>query len=289
MIVVDNGSTDDTAAVVASVVDTLPIRCVLEPLPGLSHARNRGVVEANGELIIWTDDDVMVDPSWLSAYIEAASQFPDAGFFGGNITPILEEPANALFIRNFDNEVLGSLMARRAFAEPPARIELATMPYGANFAVRGAIQKHYRFDPHLGVSPLQRRNCEEINMLLEVVADGVSGRTVPKSNVRHFIPAARQTKEYIRQYYAATGETYAFVRTRPGYVIATSPLPSSKFHVMGMPAWYWKESLRHMLKALVARLKGQEAVWLHHFAEWQSRRAAIMFIAQNGRADVQAD
>jgi glycosyltransferase involved in cell wall biosynthesis len=283
VIVVDNGSTDDTPAVVASFAETLPIRRVREPLPGLSHARNRGVAEASGALIVWTDDDVTVHRRWLTAYLDAATQFPDAGFFGGNITPVLEEPVSALFARNFDSVVLGPLMARRIFPEPSAMIDLATMPYGANFAVRGALQKRYRFDPHLGVSPLQKRNAEETNMLLEAIADGITGRTVPQSDVSHFIPASRQTRKYIHDYYAAAGETDAFVRTRPGYPVATSPLPSSNFHVMGMPAWYWRAALRHGLKALIARLMGNESAWLHHVREWEVMRAMILFVIRNGR------
>ena len=36
----------------------LPLRLVHEPTPGLSNARNRGIAEARGDLVLWTDDDV---------------------------------------------------------------------------------------------------------------------------------------------------------------------------------------------------------------------------------------
>ena len=42
---------------------------------------------ARGELIICTDDDVLVSPGWLSAYLVAAPHWPDASFFGGTIDP----------------------------------------------------------------------------------------------------------------------------------------------------------------------------------------------------------
>ena len=38
-----------------------------------------------GICIVWTDDDVLVDPNWLASYGEAAARWPDAAFFGGPI------------------------------------------------------------------------------------------------------------------------------------------------------------------------------------------------------------
>jgi len=66
LLVVDNGSTDHTRSVVESAVfKNGVIRYVFEPKPGLSVARNRGVKEARGEIIVFTDDDVRVPPNWL--------------------------------------------------------------------------------------------------------------------------------------------------------------------------------------------------------------------------------
>jgi glycosyltransferase involved in cell wall biosynthesis len=85
VVVVDNNSTDDTRAAVEEHRDALPVRYVFEPRQGLSHARNRAVQEAGGDLIIFTDDDVRVDPRWLAEYASAAQQYPEAAFFGGTI------------------------------------------------------------------------------------------------------------------------------------------------------------------------------------------------------------
>ena len=67
LLVVNNNCTDDTDAVAARHRGHLPLRPVREPTPGLSNARNKGLAEARGELILWTDDDVRVDPGWLAA------------------------------------------------------------------------------------------------------------------------------------------------------------------------------------------------------------------------------
>lgn len=83
LIVVDNGSTDGTSAVVESQAPTganWSVRYVLEPDPGLSRARNRGVRESRGRAILFTDDDVRVPHEWI----------------GPMVTPILDGDADAV-------------------------------------------------------------------------------------------------------------------------------------------------------------------------------------------------
>jgi glycosyltransferase involved in cell wall biosynthesis len=90
VLVVNNGGTDHTDQVIDSFVGRLPIRRVVEPKRGVSNARNRAVDEAKGDYILWTDDDVVVDPGWLAAYADAFKRWPDVAVFGGKIVPRLE-------------------------------------------------------------------------------------------------------------------------------------------------------------------------------------------------------
>jgi len=67
LLVVDNASTDDTPDVVrAFQLDNIPVRYICETKRGLSHARNRGVSEAAGEIILFTDDDVRPPQDWIT-------------------------------------------------------------------------------------------------------------------------------------------------------------------------------------------------------------------------------
>ena len=66
LIVIDNGSTDDTCEVVKTC-DTgkLPLRYIHEPQVGQSVGRNRGMAESTGDVILFTDDDVRPPPEWV--------------------------------------------------------------------------------------------------------------------------------------------------------------------------------------------------------------------------------
>lgn len=80
LVVVDNGSTDDTIELANSYHDRLPIRVVPTSPPGPNGARNAGAAAAFGDYLVFTDADDMVTPEWLSRMVAAA---PTAHLVGG--------------------------------------------------------------------------------------------------------------------------------------------------------------------------------------------------------------
>ena len=94
VIVVDNAPSDDAARQVCA---EHPVRYVLEPVAGLSRARNRGVLESTGEVIAFTDDDCIVDPAWLDSLGEDFTD-PLVMVVTGYVGPLeLETRAQCLF------------------------------------------------------------------------------------------------------------------------------------------------------------------------------------------------
>ena len=93
VVIVNNNSTDHTDNVIYEYVERLPVRREFEPRTGKSNALNRAIDVAKGEYILWTDDDVVVDAGWLTAYVEAFRRWPDAAVFGGRIRPRYDPPA----------------------------------------------------------------------------------------------------------------------------------------------------------------------------------------------------
>ncbi|HEU5050967.1 MAG TPA: glycosyltransferase, partial [Gemmatimonadales bacterium] len=80
ILVVDNGSTDATAALIRS----RPVRYLHEERPGVSNARNRGISESDGEILAFVDADCIVEPQWLTE-IAGAFEDPEVGCVAGDL------------------------------------------------------------------------------------------------------------------------------------------------------------------------------------------------------------
>jgi glycosyltransferase involved in cell wall biosynthesis len=113
VLIVNNSCTDDTDEVVEQFSDRLPIRLLHEKQQGLSNARNCAIDAAKGDYILWTDDDVIVDPNWLVAYVNAFRTWPHAALFGGPIKLKLQGSPPPWLPEMLRDESLGSVYAHR--------------------------------------------------------------------------------------------------------------------------------------------------------------------------------
>ena len=231
LLVVNNNCTDDTDEVLARHRDRLPLRRLFEPTAGLSHARNAAVRAARGELIVWTDDDVLVDPQWLGAYAAAARAWPEASFFGGTIAAWFETPAPA-WMTDAWWPYVSPIYATREIEEATVEIDQKYLPFGANYAIRSEVQRRYPYDPKLGRMGAQMRCGEETALIRQLLADGHHGRFISAACVRHFIPSERINLEYIRGWYFGFGQTMAAQEIHPAMVRTAKIYPFAR-------AWFW--------------------------------------------------
>lgn len=271
LIVVNNGSTDATSQIIASYADRLPIREEAEPRPGLSNARNTGVAVARGRYVIWTDDDVLVDRAWLSAYDAAFAHAPDVAVFGGKVLPLFDGPAPEWFTANLDT--LSGPVAYRDFGDEPLALSADRLPFGANYAVRTAEQKAFRYDPELGAAPGRNRVGEETAVITAILASGGSGVWVPEAKVQHRIAAKRITARYVSRHFQAQGESLAYLENA-GRTAAPR----------GVPRWLWRRIVTGAARYYVSRCFDPPAVWLEHMRRYQMDRGAALYWAQRARS-----
>jgi glycosyltransferase involved in cell wall biosynthesis len=249
VLVVNNNSTDRTEEVLGNWASRLPLRTLRERRAGKSNALNFAVREATGDYIVFTDDDVLVDPEWLGAYYEAFQAHPDGAVFGGPILPWFAGDPPAWLARTI--HLIGYAYAQLDLGNRPIQLGGDDVPFGANMAMRMKEQRSRQYDPALGPQPGSALRGEEITLIKAMLAEGATGWWVPEAKVRHYIPEDRQTVAYVRRWYQGWGNYLAHTQT-----------PDPHVSVLGRPLWLWRELFTAELRYRLTRLVARPEVWI---------------------------
>lgn len=146
VLVIDNNCTDNTKEVFDefykdfaeaigeenSTLQPPDSSLIAEPQQGLSHARNRGIAEARGEILAIIDDDVELSTGFVSAWIDFFVHYPDVGAAGGRIEPMWEETPPCWMSSWTARPIAGVV----DFGSTPRRFPAGKYPIGANMAFR---------------------------------------------------------------------------------------------------------------------------------------------------------
>jgi len=187
LVVVDNASTDGTRGVVKEFA--LPLRYLFEPVPGLSHARNRAVAEtADSQLLLFTDDDVRVEADWIAAYVAAAAAHPEADFFGGRVKPLFDG-GRPVWLRDERMDLLDGFYG--CYNLGPEEREIIggdILPIGGSMGFRqGCFSNNNRFRTDLGVIGRSMGRGEETEFLGRLIRSGKRGIYVALALCHHAV------------------------------------------------------------------------------------------------------
>ncbi len=235
LLVVNNNCTDDTDQVLQKHATQLPLRRLTETRTGLSNARNCVLDNAQGELILWTDDDVLVDPGWLSAYVDAARAWPDATYFGGPIEPWFQAEPPKWIHANLD--LVGGTLALLDYGPETKPLVATKAPYGANMGMRTAAVRGRRFNPALGKTENQILPGEETTFFRALAAERHTGVWVGSARVRHYIPDDRLNKDRVVRFFEEMGKTEVMIEG----VVGTR-------RIRGIPLYMIREYLHWQLR-----------------------------------------
>ena len=208
LLLVDNGSENPLADFVD--LSWHPIsRIVPEPEPGLTPARLRALAEVRGELIIFVDDDNVLQPSYLSECMLIAQQFPCLGAWGGQLFPEFEIPPAP------ELEDLLEGLALRQFHQPRwSNYDSSMCPYGAGLCVRISVADRYAGiakSDHVRRSLDRRGNSliggGDLDLAMTSYQLGMGTGLFPQLKLLHLIPKHRVERDYL--YEICVGGTYA--------------------------------------------------------------------------------
>jgi glycosyltransferase involved in cell wall biosynthesis len=268
VLVVDNASSDDTraAALARAAHFTADLRVVNEPEQGLSYARNRALVEARGDVVVFVDDDVTFEPGWLAAHGDTYAD-PEVLGTGGRILPVMPAGAPAWWQAVLPDEI-GGPTSRYDFGDEPGPIGRdgsLPPPFGANMGVRRAAALEVGAF-HTGLGWGRRMiPSEDLEFFRRVFH--LPGRVVyvPNATVRHHIEASRTTRDYYLRWNRGYGR--ALVRMDPprGFGRRRRRLRDA-----------WREARRWSRERVARRRAGDEVAELDALRERERARGRLL-------------
>jgi hypothetical protein len=172
------------------------LRYVEEPRPSAARARNAGLATATGEIVAFTDDDVVVDPLWLRVSVEGLLAAPNIGCVTGLIVPLELHNDSQLLLEQFAG--FGKGFERKSYCLPEARRENPLLPYAAGALGSGASMVMPAevgralggFDPALGPATAATGG-EDLDLLVRILRHGYGLVYEPKAIVWHEHPVGR--------------------------------------------------------------------------------------------------
>jgi glycosyltransferase involved in cell wall biosynthesis len=216
LVVVDNGSTDETAQVIASFNDRLPLHSRYEPKLGKNFALNTGLEIVEGDLVVFTDDDVFPHTDWLVQLRKAADAHLNYSMLSGVIFPRWEAPPPR-WIEWVDPSDIGQRREGHPLGPvytltDPAQKEGPLPPYmvfGPNMAIRTNIfESGMRFDPAIGPRGANYPMGGETELVMRISRKGHKAWHVSGAVVEHLIRKEQLQKAWILERGVRWGRGY---------------------------------------------------------------------------------
>ena len=256
ILVVDNAPQTEATK---QLVESYPqVRYVREPRPGLDWARNRAILEAKGEIIAYTDDDVVVDPGWVKGLARIFADSPDVMAVTGLVVPYeLETEAQVLFE---EYGGFGRGFERKWYRCEPGKpvswnlLGAGQFGTGANMAYRRSVFEEIGyFDPALDVGT-PTNGGGDLEMFFRILKAGHTLVYEPQAMIRH-----RHRREYqkLKTQVQNNGSLYAI------WLCIAIAYPGQWYTCLYMACWwmlYW--NVRRLLISYIHPTRfPRELIW----------------------------
>jgi glucosyl-dolichyl phosphate glucuronosyltransferase len=225
VLVVDNGSTDGTAGLLAewAAVEPDRRRVIHEPVAGLSKARNTGIAAVAGagaagrperDIVVFLDDDALAPKGWVDAHLNIYEQAPETAAAGGPV--VLTWPEGR---PHWLGPQLEHWFSALDHGERPGPFPTDHGPYGTNMSLRlGALRTVGGFTEQLGRKRRSLLSSEEAELWRRLWSGGFTVAYDPAALVLHRVAITRMTRRWLVRRGWGQGRSNARLRVLTGEV-----------------------------------------------------------------------
>lgn len=205
LVAVDNASDDATRQVLEAYQDRLPLTVLSCPERGKNRALNHALDAVQGELVVFTDDDILPEPDWLLKLAAAAETHPGHDIFGGAIVPSWDVTPEPWLLEGLE------LGAAFGLTDPDRQAGEVTpnFVWGANMAVRaGLFREGHRFNENIGPGPGQYVMGSETEFTMRMADQGHRCYYLPDAVVAHMVPPEHMQRAWLMRRAFRAGRGY---------------------------------------------------------------------------------
>jgi glycosyltransferase involved in cell wall biosynthesis len=207
IVLVNNNSTDNTENECQRFQQGFPqvdFRYFLEENQGLSHARNRGIAESKGEILVYVDDDAKVNAEYLKTIANFFNEKPNAMAAGGPIIP-LYETAEPQWMSHFTKELITGYKYE---GEKIIEFKNGKYPGGGNAAYRKNVFEIVGpYNPELGRKGDSLIGAEEKDIFDKMRSQNMKFYYLPNMILYHIIPESKLTSDYFNRLTYSIGKS----------------------------------------------------------------------------------
>ncbi|WDP90759.1 MAG: glycosyltransferase family 2 protein [Desulfobacter sp.] len=244
LIIIDNNSCDDTKHIVEKFSSKLPIVYAFEKRQGQNFARNKAIEIANGELFVFTDDDITPQKNWLQEILSVTNRWTHVSIFGGRVLPVFPKESKLRITEaSFSDFIFTN------FNPLGCEGELCDLyPVSGNCWVRAALFKSgVHFNTTFGPKGRNRISGSEQEFFHRMIKRGEIAVFAPSVIVKHRIQMSQLKLKYLIKRAIAGGR---------GWVRIRNPFRKTPF-LLGAPRFLYKVSLVSFGRTTFALLTGK--------------------------------
>lgn len=208
IVLVDNNSSDNTANECRRFQNDHPdiaFHYLFEPQQGLSYARNCGIRNAQGDILVYVDDDALVNDEYLSTYAHFFEQHPDAVAAGGPIIPQYDGCTEPQWMSHFTRQLVTGKLYLGKKEKPFSR---GKYPGGGNAAYRKTVFEQVGlFNVELGRKGNSLIGAEEKDLFDKMTSRGMRFYYLPTAILYHLIPPHKLTDDYFERLTLGIGQS----------------------------------------------------------------------------------
>lgn len=202
VLVIDDGSSDDTPRVLAAWRDRLPLRVVRQDPAGLAAAKNLGVFMARASILVFLDDDDVAEPDLLLAHLAAHLAAPDPAVAVLGYTTLAPEIASLPIMRHVTE--VGCQLFSYGWMQPGQVLDHTAFWGGRSSCKRSLLVRHGVFHPEF------RFGCEDIELGWRLARHGL--RVIYEPRARAVMIRALTFDQFCARSYRQGRSQHRFAR-----------------------------------------------------------------------------